>query len=162
MLADYFDVVDLIGLKVEHYHGPKKMPRAIIPYPMPADVNGRHLLVVDDVSDSGDTFQAVLPHLHERGAPRELRTAVLHHKRTSVYAPDFHAQRVLKWRWITYPWAVVEDLTVLASRMAVAPKSPPELKRLLEEDIGFRLPEGVFNQVVPIVLDRLREASRRT
>jgi hypoxanthine phosphoribosyltransferase len=157
LLSDYFDVMDLIGLKVEHYRGPDKMPQAIIPYPLAADVDGRHLLVVDDVSDSGDTFNAVLPHVRRQGRPAALRTAVLHHKQTSSYRPDFYAQRVLKWRWITYPWAVVEDLTVVTSRMAPPPSGVADLKRRLEGDAGFRLPEGVLRQVAPIVLDRLAE-----
>jgi hypoxanthine phosphoribosyltransferase len=157
LLSDYFDVMDLIGLKVEHYRGPDKLPRAVIPYPLAADVEGRRLLVVDDVSDSGDTYNAVLPHVRRQGRPAALRTAVLHHKQTSSYRPDFHARRVLKWRWITYPWAVVEDLTVICSRMAPPPSGLPELKSRLEEDAGIRLPEGVCRQIAPVVLDRLAE-----
>jgi hypoxanthine phosphoribosyltransferase len=157
LLSDYFDIMDLVGIKVEHYRGPEKMPRAVIPYPLTADLDGRRLLVVDDVSDSGDTFDAVLPHLRERGRPSELRTAVLHHKQTSSYRPDFHAQRVLEWRWITYPWAVVEDLTVVASRMDPRPATVQGLRRHLQAEAGLDLPAGVLRQVAPIVLDRLAD-----
>jgi hypoxanthine phosphoribosyltransferase len=160
VLADYFDVMDLIGLKVEHYRGPDKLPQAVIPYPLGADLGGKRVLVVDDVSDSGDTFNAVLPHILERGEPTVLRTAVLHHKQTSSYRPDFHAQRVIRWRWITYPWALVEDLTVLASRFAKPPRSVAELRSALRGDTGFRLPDAVFAQVGPIVLERLAEVRR--
>jgi hypoxanthine phosphoribosyltransferase len=162
VLADYFDVMDLIGLKVEHYRGPDKLPQAVIPHPLQAGLGGKRVLVVDDVSDSGDTFNAVLPHIARRGEPAVLRTAVLHHKQTSSFRPDYHGQWVRKWRWITYPWAVVEDLTVLASRLAARPRTVPELRRALEQDTGFRLPDAVLAQVGPIVLDRMDEARHRS
>jgi hypoxanthine phosphoribosyltransferase len=157
VLSDYLDLMDLVGLKVEHYRGPDKMSRVLIPYSLPVDIAGRHILLVDDVSDSGDTFDAALEHLAAHGKPAELRTAVLHHKQTSTYVPDFHAKRVLKWRWITYPWAVVEDLTVLASRMDPPPYTTRDLLVHLRENIGFRLPAAVFEQTAQVVLERLRE-----
>ena len=87
-----------------------------------------------------------------------MRTAVLHHKQTSSHVPDYHAQRIVKWRWITYPWAIVEDLTVLASRMTPHPQQADELKGRLIHEIGLEFPGGIIEQVAPIVLQRLAEA----
>jgi hypoxanthine phosphoribosyltransferase len=56
------------------------------------------VLLVDDVSGSGDTFDAALVHPQARGRPADLRTAVLHHKVWFTCAPDFFAQHVVKWR----------------------------------------------------------------
>ena len=160
LLSDYLGVMELVGLKVEHCRGPDKMPRVVIPYPVTAEVGGRRLLIVDDVSDSGDTFNAVLPHIALRGEPAALRTLVLHHKQTSSYVPDFHGQRVLKWRWITYPWAVVEDVTILASRLERPPESVSQLRSGLAREIGFELPSRVFAEVGPVVIDRLADAAQ--
>ncbi|MEN8176625.1 MAG: phosphoribosyltransferase, partial [Pseudomonadota bacterium] len=107
VLADYFDIMDLVSLKVEHYRGPEKMPAAVVRYPLAADVSGRQVLVVDDVSDTGESFAAALRHIGGRGRPAALRTAVLHHKQTSEIVPDFIGQRIIRWRWISYPWSVV-------------------------------------------------------
>ena len=52
---------------------------------------------------SGDTFDAALSHLAERGTPRNVRTAVLDHKVNSPYEPDYFGRKVIKWRWIIYP-----------------------------------------------------------
>jgi hypoxanthine phosphoribosyltransferase len=152
ILADYFGIMNLLSLKIEHYHGPNKMPRAVVRYPLQADIGGRAVLLVDDVSDSGETFSAALQHLQDCGTPASLRTGVLHHKVTSALTPDYWAKRILKWRWITYPWALVEDLTVLASRMRPPPKDEKALWRKLRDETGIALPERLFSQVAAVVL----------
>lgn len=155
ILADYFAVMNLLSLKIEHYHGPDKMPKAVVRYPLTADISGRDVLLVDDVSDSGDTFDVALRHLKERGLPASLRTGVLHHKATSSVEPDYYARRVVKWRWITYPWAVVEDLTVLAARMQPTPESKSELWQNLRREAGMVLPQRLYDQIASIVLSNL-------
>jgi hypothetical protein len=155
VLADFFGSMNLISLKIEHYHGPDKLARATIPYPRPLPVDGRRVLLVDDVSDSGDTFAAAFEHLAQHGSPSELRTAVLHHKTLSSQVPDYYAQRIVKWRWVTYPWAVVEDLTVIAGRMQPVPAVEAELIARLKTETNLRLPQGVLAEVAPIVLERL-------
>jgi hypothetical protein len=42
--------------------------------------------------------------------PREIRTAVLQHKVSSLFRPDYFAREEKEWRWIIYPWAVHEDM----------------------------------------------------
>lgn len=158
VLADDFGILDLVTLKIEHYRGPEKMPRALVRYPLPLDIPGRRVLLVDDVCDSGDTFSVALRHLHAKGPPAALRTAVLHYKQTSGVKPDYQAQRVLKWRWITYPWALVEDLTSLVVGMADRPQTVEALAERLAAVDGLKLPSGVLEEVAPIVLARAHEA----
>jgi hypoxanthine phosphoribosyltransferase len=152
LLSDYFGISDLLSLKVEHYRGPDKLRSAIVPYPFPASIESRRVLVVDDVSDSGDSLVAALRQLEHNGAPRQLRTAVLHHKETSSLRPDYFAQRIVKWRWITYPWAVVEDLSGLIPRLERSPGSIEELKQQLWEGYRLKLPAQILAEVAPIVL----------
>lgn len=157
VLADFFGLMDLVSLKIEHYRGPIKQKRATVPYPLPLSIARRRVLLVDDVSDSGDTFEAAFAELARHGEPAQLRTAVLHHKRTSRYTPDYHAQRVLKWRWITYPWAVVEDLGAVVSSMRPTPTDAADLERRLATETGMRLPRAVLDKVIPIVLKGLQD-----
>ena len=99
------------------------------------------ILIVDDVSDTGDTYEAAITHLDEF-QPEEIRTAVLLHKTTAKYQPDFIARRVVKWRWMIYPWAVIEDLGGFVSNMHPAPRNAKEIGRRLEAEYGLRLPAG--------------------
>lgn len=155
ILADYFGIMDLFSLKIEHYHGPDKMPRAVVRYPLKVDISGRQVLLVDDISDSGETFSVALHHLGGCGVPASLRTGVLHLKTTSAFEPDYCAKRIIRWRWITYPWAIVEDLTVLATRMRPPPENAEELYRNLRREMGIALPERVFSRVAAAVLSNL-------
>jgi len=145
VLADLFGVMDLAAVKIEHYHGPRKSRRAIVRHPLAADISGKRVLVVDDVSDSGETFGALFEHLATVGIPAELRTAVLHHKLTSSCTPDYHATRVLKWRWISYPWALTEDLRVLLESFSPRPESIEEASRALHSRHGLVVPRSVMS-----------------
>jgi hypoxanthine phosphoribosyltransferase len=117
ILSDHLGVMNLTGFKIEHYVGPQKSRQARVVYPLAADPGGQRVLLVDDVSDSGDTFEVAIDHLRQHGQPGDLRTAVLHHKNVSSFTPDYYVKKVTKWRWITYPWAVTEDLASLIPQL---------------------------------------------
>jgi hypoxanthine phosphoribosyltransferase len=148
ILSDYLDILDLTSIKVEHYHGMHKERLATVRYPLSADIDGKRLLLVDDVSDSGDTFEATMGHLQSRGTPKALMTAVLHHKRTSSFVPDYFAEEVLDWRWIIYPWAVIEDLTSLLQKMKPCPDSVAAFDRQLRQRHGVAFPLQTLEDVL--------------
>lgn len=137
ILSDHLDVFDLAAIKIEHYHGARRERRARIRYPLTADITGKRVLLVDDVSDSGDTFDVAIRHLREHGEPAELRTAVLHHKLVASLTPDFRAEEVREWRWIIYPWAIMEDLRGFLQAMAPPPATVEEFARQLHERHGL-------------------------
>jgi len=139
ILADFFDLMDLTSFKIEHYHGPHKQKRAMVKYPLTAHISSRQVLLVDDVSDSGDTFEIALEHLSTRGSPAVVRTAVIHHKVQSRYTPDFYARKIVKWRWLIYPWALMEDLTTFVGEIKPVPRDAREIAVRLNEEHGIRL-----------------------
>ncbi|MEW6444877.1 MAG: phosphoribosyltransferase [Pseudomonadota bacterium] len=110
VLCDYLDVMDLACVRVEHYRARRQAPEARVKHPLNASVDGLRLLVVDDVSDTGDSFIAALDHIGAIGHPSEVRTCAVQHKSVSKFVPDYYANEITEWRWVTYPWAVVEDL----------------------------------------------------
>ncbi|MDR6199012.1 hypoxanthine phosphoribosyltransferase [Microbacterium sp. SORGH_AS428] len=64
-------------------------------------LNGRRVLLVDDVADSGRTLDLAVRLLVERGA--DVRSAVIYTKPTTIIQPDF------SWKntdlWIDFPWS---------------------------------------------------------
>jgi hypoxanthine phosphoribosyltransferase len=137
VVSDYLDVYDLAAIRIVHYRGMQRNRTARISDPLTADPGGKRVLLVDDVSDSGDTFAAAIGHLRERGEPAQLRTAVLHHKTVSRYTPDFYSVLVSEWRWIIYPWAVMEDLRSFLRGMDPPPASVEDFARRLREQHGI-------------------------
>jgi hypoxanthine phosphoribosyltransferase len=148
MLSDYLNVFDLASVKVEHYCGTRRQKLARIRYPLGAEITGRHVLLVDDVTDSGETFQAASQHLRQCGEPAELKTAVLHHKSVSEVVPDYYAEEVSSWRWIIYPWALMEDLGSFLQEMQPAPEGVDAFSAYLFEQHGIEVGRETLEDVL--------------
>jgi hypoxanthine phosphoribosyltransferase len=153
ILSDFLDVMDLTSFRIEHYHATRKGRAARVRHPLHADLTGRRVLLVDDVSDSGDTFRVALDHLAACGHPAEVRTAVLHHKVVSPYVPDYYAQKVVKWRWIVYPWAVAEDVGSFIRAMSPPPANIEDLAARLAAERGIRLPRPLLCDILELAGD---------
>lgn len=151
VLSDLLDQMDLTGFKIEHYHRTQKQKAARVRYPLAADVAGRKVLLVDDVADSGETFAVALDHLNSRGAPAEVRSAVLHYKTVSAYRPDYFAAELRAWRWIVYPWAVGEDLGGILRAMRPFPDDPGAVERRLRDEHGVRLPRAALRELLAVL-----------
>lgn len=107
----------LTSMKVEHWGiAAHKKEEVLVRFPLAVDITGMRVLVVDDVTDTGDTLTTTVAHVSSLG-PAEVRTAVLQHKETSRCTPDYFAEYVVEWSWIIYPWAVHEDLVGFAARV---------------------------------------------
>jgi uncharacterized protein len=150
MVSDYLDIFDVDAVKIEHYHGVHKERAARVRYPLNADINGKRVLLIDDVSDTGDSFELAVRHLREHGEPVALKTAALHHKTVSAFVPDFYAEIVTEWRWIIYPWAVMEDLRSLQHKMDTQPSTADELGRYLKQQHGIEPGQQVLEDVFTI------------
>jgi uncharacterized protein len=151
LLSDYLGNMNLTELKVEHYCGTEKQVTARVRYPLRADLAGQSVLVVDDVTDTGDSFAVALEHIRSHGEPEQMRTLVLHHKTVSSYVPDYYGQAMSEWRWLIYPWAVVEDLNALISGMESRPSDPDSLGERLLRDHGVRFPPDTVKDVLELM-----------
>ncbi len=126
ILCDFLDVYALTSIRVVHYaSGARKKPQAEVTDSLCTDITGKRVLIVDDVSDTGDTYTVAISHLSGHD-PLEIRTAVLLHKTTASYQPDYIGRRVIKWRWMIYPWALIEDVTGFIDRMEPRPRDAGE------------------------------------
>jgi hypoxanthine phosphoribosyltransferase len=139
LLSDLLGVFNLASFKIEHYKGAHKSRLAQVRYPLAASVEKQSILLVDDVSDSGDTFQVALEHIQSLGRPASIHTAVLHHKVVSSVSPDFYAEKILQWRWIIYPWAVTEDLASFITAMEPASRSIDQVTQFLRRQHGINV-----------------------
>jgi hypoxanthine phosphoribosyltransferase len=144
LLSDYLDIYDLSSFKIEHYRRAKKQAETCVRYPLSANVKGLTVLLVDDVSDAGDTLEVAVSHLHERGPPAEIRTAVLHHKTVSSFVPDFYASEVTEWRWLIYPWAILEDVSGFIRELGLIDASPERMQAEIEAGYGVRIPAEIL------------------
>ena len=147
VLCDVLGIFNLTSIRIVHYRGPADMqPVARVKYPLCIPVKGQRLLVVDDVNDTGDTLKAARGHLEPLG-PLEVRMAVLHEKTGSPVRAEYAGGVIDEWRWLIYPWAVVEDVGGFLRRMDPAPCDAAEADRRLRADYGL--------DVSPMLIERL-------
>jgi hypoxanthine phosphoribosyltransferase len=74
-------------------------------------IQGDNLLIVDDLSDSGKTFNFLEYHLRvEMRAglinKKRIKTAALYMKWGTLNVPDFYVQSFERERWLIFPWEV--------------------------------------------------------
>jgi len=110
IVCDELLIRDLTSIRIEHWGtAAQKDETAVIRRRLDADAAGLTVLIVDDVTDTGDTFALAAEHLATFG-PREIRTGVLVHKQVSAFVPDYYAERASAWHWVIFPWARHEDV----------------------------------------------------
>ncbi|HEY9847942.1 MAG TPA: phosphoribosyltransferase family protein [Leptolyngbyaceae cyanobacterium] len=90
---------------------------------MTAPELGSHVLLLDDLVDSGTTLQQCALWLKENYRDRiaEIRTGVIWYKACSLVAPDYHAEYLPDNPWIHQPFEPYEqiDIAELAASHAV-------------------------------------------
>jgi len=162
VLADYLGVMDVASFRIEHYlSGARQQRAARVRHPLTRKVDGLRVLVVDDVGDTGDTFVAAMRHLRTRGKPAAIRTAVLHYKAGCRYRPDFCARELATWHWITYPWAVIEDVSGFIGRMKHRPPNVRGIRARLARDFGMRVPASTVADALLFMSSRNASRTRR-
>jgi hypothetical protein len=111
VICDFLGLDDLTSLKMEHYVGTaEKTGEPEVRYPMPeGSVEGKDVLVIDDIADTGGSIRRAHEYVTERGAG-EVRTATLQLLQTSEFDPEYVGERLEEWAWIVYPWNFIEDM----------------------------------------------------
>ncbi|MEK6659530.1 MAG: phosphoribosyltransferase family protein [Campylobacterota bacterium] len=100
-MAEGLNIREVQSIRTELYDGSIKRERIT--------VSGRcefkgvnRVLVVDDISDSGDTLKAVMQYLKSEFKEIEFKSATLFYKKTSIYEPDFWVNEADD--WIDFFW----------------------------------------------------------
>ncbi|MCL4457800.1 MAG: phosphoribosyltransferase [Nitrospirae bacterium] len=142
ILCDYLLMRDLASIKVEHWGiAATETEKAVIKFPLCADIKNKKVLLVDDITDTGDTLRVSMEYL-KTFEPEDIKTAVLIHKTCSAIMPDYFVSKITKWRWIIFPWHIYEDLTGFVKRIK-------DMGIHSEEDITRELRER-YNIIVDI------------
>ena len=109
VLCDLIGVKDLVSLKVEHW-GVTATPdgTAKLKYPLNVDLTGKNVLVVDDITDTGESMRVTIDYLKSL-KPSEVKTAALQHITSAKFKPDYIGEEI-QWRWVIFPWNFTEDM----------------------------------------------------
>jgi len=153
VLCDYLAVKDLVSLKVEHW-GVTATPdgSAQIRYPFKLDLTGRRVLIVDDITDTGESMKVASDFVKTMN-PQTVRTATLRHIVGSKFVPDYYGDEI-PWRWVIFPWNYVEDMCNLVSKAGVEDATAKEISKRFRELFSVKVSEAEAKRI-------LEEAKRR-
>lgn len=118
IISDLLEIRELHVLRCEYYDLPgKRRARAAIREPISVPMQGKRVLVVDDVADTGDSLVEVQAYLRTLGV-RQVVVAVLYVKPWSRFPVAFARRRTR--RWIIFPWERFEVVQALRAQGASA------------------------------------------
>jgi uncharacterized protein len=115
VMSDLLQNPNLANMKVEFYKDigvRNKKPR--ITQPVTTDVVGKRVLVVDDVSDTGNSLRVVANHLRRKRV-KEIRVCTLYMKPESIYRPNYYSRTTRK--WVIFPWERLEAVHLISKRV---------------------------------------------
>lgn len=102
LFSDALDIRDLRVIRLSFYVAPgKTAKKPAILDPLSGSLEGKNVLLVDDISDTGESFRVAIGHLLEHN-PLSVKTASMHMKEGSPFRPDFFF--AVNTQWIVYPW----------------------------------------------------------
>ncbi|MBI5001367.1 MAG: phosphoribosyltransferase [Euryarchaeota archaeon] len=159
ILCDQLVCKNLYSIKVEHWGITARTDmKAKLTQELAIDVKGKKVLMVDDITDTGDSLALSIRHVRSK-KPKKLKTATLLHITHSKVVPDYYGAEVPKeeWRWFIFPWNFKEDLNNLIGKLTYDQKDPKDLCTLLKE--RYNIESNV--QVLKAVVEHLEKRGRK-
>jgi xanthine phosphoribosyltransferase len=96
-LSELFDIKEVLTINATSYEKTKKIFSPKVSINIPNLDNYHNILIVDDISDSGETFIKVLNKLKEKYPSKNFKTFSIFYKPSSKFQPDFYLHKTEKW-----------------------------------------------------------------
>lgn len=155
LLCDHLVIKNLFTVKTEHW-GLTATPdgKARLAQALTADVAGRTVLLVDDITDTGQSLALARDHVAGL-KPRALRTATLLHISHSLITPDYFARKVGKdeWTWFIFPWNVREDLRNIVPKALDEPATRTDLLKALKQRFSIEPPARLIDEALAACIE---------
>ena len=142
LLADRLGVKRILSLRLQHW-GVTATPsgKAELTEGLSGSVKGLKVLVVDDITDTGESLELATQHVAAAGAA-QVESAVCLHIDHSKFTPTYFAELIPRdqWVWVVFPWNYWEDLATLADRAAQIDPKLDAIAATLRERCGLDVP----------------------
>lgn len=113
-LVDYLNIPEVASIGVKFYEGigkRKKTPE--IYQDLPVSVKGEHVLLFDDIVDTGDSLEFTIDHLRKEGV-ESITTASLFWKPHATFKPDYFGAETKD--WIIFPYDLRDSVQQLGKK----------------------------------------------
>jgi uncharacterized protein len=151
MFCDLLHVKNCFTIKVDHWGlTATKDGEAKLSQTLNVDLTNKNVLIVDDITDTGDSMKLAMEHIQEKN-PKTIKTATMIHLNNSKFTPDFFGQEQ-DWAWVVFPWNYKEDLvnmtkTILESGTRLIADIATKLKENYNLDIKPETIQEVLDHI---------------
>ena len=101
-LSEYLNIRDVFSINSISYDKMQKLDNIEV-FNIPNLTKYKNILLVDDISDSGDTLKTISTILKDRFKNLEIKTATIFYKVNSKIEPDFYVRKNSD-KWIDFFW----------------------------------------------------------
>jgi len=149
LLCDRLGVHRLISLRAQHWGlTATRDGKAALTEGLSGPVDGQNVLIIDDITDTGDSLRLATEHV---GAahPKRVETATFLHIDHSTFVPTYHAETISRerWVWVVFPWNYWEDLVALAQKAAQRGRGVDHVRATLRELSGLDVPRADLERI---------------
>ncbi|MEM0449897.1 MAG: phosphoribosyltransferase [Methanomassiliicoccales archaeon] len=145
LLCDHLQVKKLYAVKTEHWGiTANQNGKALLTQELNANVEGEDVLIVDDITDTGESLKLAIAHVSKL-SPKEIRTACLLHITHSKIEPDYYSVKVAEkeWTWFIFPWNLHEDLRTLLPKTLAEGRTEDEIRERFKEQFQIEVGEDL-------------------
>lgn len=147
-LVDFLSVDKVVSLGIKFYSGiNQRFSQPEIYQDFPVKLTGEKILLFDDVTDTGNSFQFTQTHLQKNNV-KSITTASLFYKPHSVFKPDYYGFETSA--WIIFPYERIESMKFLINKWQSRGLSKTQISSRLiklgtpESWIKFYVSEGIM------------------
>ncbi|MCL4346000.1 MAG: phosphoribosyltransferase [Candidatus Thermoplasmatota archaeon] len=163
IVADMNLIKDLFAVKTEHWGLTATVDgEAVMKYGLNVSVEGRNVLVVDDITDTGQSMKLAYDYAMTLKA-KSVKTATMLHIAHSKFIPDFYGEEVSedKWTWFIFPWNIYEDLTNLIGKLKISDAGQSRINELLISSYDLSVEDSLLKKVIDqmVRLGKLKETN---
>jgi hypothetical protein len=139
VLSDLLDNPNLANVRAEFYLGiAETKGDPTLTQPVSMKVEGKKVLIVDEIADTGKSLKLIKKHIIEEGAV-EVKIATIYYKPWSVIKPDYYEKETS--RWVVFPWEIKETIRRIVRKCR-------ENGKPLDEETAKLVKAGISEELV--------------
>lgn len=149
-ICDFLNIHHLGSLQITHYTaGATEVEQMQVIAPVNTIIEGKKILIIDDVNDTGKTLSAAYDYIQPMH-PALLKMAVIHEKPNTTFTVDFVAEKIKKWEWLLYQWAVTEDVLAFLHKDNVLNENEEIAHTHLAEKYKLYIDKKYFHDILQL------------
>jgi hypoxanthine phosphoribosyltransferase len=139
LIADRLGLKRMVSIRAQHWGvTATRSGKAELTEGLSGPVDGQTVLVVDDITDTGQSLALATANVTEHGAAR-VESATCLYINHATFRPTYFAEEIDRdhWVWVVFPWNYWEDLRTLAKRAYDETHDIDRSTKLLDERCGL-------------------------